>query len=331
MPCEITPELLEAIKAHPEKFKVSQEIELEYRDDVSFSDRPNTGIAIVLDTEATDVVPENAEIIALSILPIFYDKSTLEILGIHRPQMWLNEPSCPISEEVQRITGLTDEVVKGHRLDIDKIESIIETGSIFIAHNAAYDRVLMERYFTSLIDKPWACTYMEIPWKEMGYDSMKLRHILSDMGYFYNAHRADADCEAVAMLLQQEGNDASLFENLIQGARSASYTICFNVPYGLQGPYKERQFYWKPEKKVWQKTASLRELQSDIASLKNTCKTLSSSQIFEQNAFDKYSHRNGRALNAQEKQELFDIVSFASPSQRNAPPTVRRIGMDRPR
>ena len=76
-----------------------------------------------------------------------------------------------------------------------------EAANLIIAHNASFDRRFLERRFPGFIDKPWACSAGQVPWAEEGLGSRKLDYLLSRFGFFYDGHRAMADCHAVLHLL----------------------------------------------------------------------------------------------------------------------------------
>src|SRR4051812_48722543 len=65
---------------------------------------------LVIDTETTGLNTETAEIIDLCIAAFVYDPATGELLEHTATHEWLQQPSTPISEEITRITGITNEL-----------------------------------------------------------------------------------------------------------------------------------------------------------------------------------------------------------------------------
>jgi DNA polymerase-3 subunit epsilon len=58
-----------------------------------------------------------------------------------------NEPSIPIPTEVTVLTGITDDMVAGQRIDEAVVSTFVEDAVIVIAHNAGFDRKFAERYW----------------------------------------------------------------------------------------------------------------------------------------------------------------------------------------
>jgi DNA polymerase-3 subunit epsilon len=56
-----------------------------------------------------------------------------------------DEPSIPIPPEITVITGITDEMVAGHRIDEAAVDAFVDDAVIVIAHNAGFDRKFSER------------------------------------------------------------------------------------------------------------------------------------------------------------------------------------------
>ena len=79
--------------------------------------------------------------------------------------------------------------------------TLASPANLIIAHNAAFDRCFLERRFPLFIDKPWACSMGQVPWAEEGLGSAKLDYLLNRFGFFFDDHRAMADCRAVLHLL----------------------------------------------------------------------------------------------------------------------------------
>ena len=46
----------------------------------------------------------------------------------------------PLTPEVQKITGLNDQVLKGQKIDWEKVRGFFSRASVAIAHNMQFDR-----------------------------------------------------------------------------------------------------------------------------------------------------------------------------------------------
>ena len=98
-------------------------------------------IGIILDFETTGLDPAKDEIIEVAMVKFRYS-ATDEITGVSGAFQSYNEPAFPIPALVTDLTGITNEMVAGHRIDIATLEAFVADANIVIAHNAAFDRKL---------------------------------------------------------------------------------------------------------------------------------------------------------------------------------------------
>ena len=148
-------------------YRVLRRLRLEERVEAGDGTRTRTGM--FLDVESTGLDVHSSEIIELAITPFEYD-SQARIVSVGQSLHQFNEPADPIPSEITAITGLTDEMVAGHRLDIAAIEAFVERADILLAHNAAFDRPFVERLAPIFAAKPWACTMCDVAWKSEGIE-----------------------------------------------------------------------------------------------------------------------------------------------------------------
>lgn len=62
------------------------------------------------------------------------------ICDIGPPFEQFQEPSSPIPPTIMRLTGITDAMVAGQRIDVDAVRELVDHASLVIAHNASFDR-----------------------------------------------------------------------------------------------------------------------------------------------------------------------------------------------
>src|SRR3984957_21059148 len=72
--------------------------------------------AILLDTETTGLDHRKDEIIELGMVKFDYLPDG-RIVGLRDVFASFNEPSGPVPEEIVALTGITDEMIAGHRID----------------------------------------------------------------------------------------------------------------------------------------------------------------------------------------------------------------------
>jgi len=117
-----------------------------------------------------------------------------------------------------------------------------------VAHNASFDRPFCEQLSDAFRRKPWACSATEIDWRALGFDGAKLTYLATHAGWFYEAHRALDDCNALARVLATETSGASVqtpFQHLLNSAREVRTRLSFQAPYPLRTILRRRGFRWK--------------------------------------------------------------------------------------
>jgi len=210
---------------------------------------PNSKRAVFLDVETTGLDPQADEIIELAMVPFFYSADG-KILGIDEPFSQLRQPSFPIPPEISRLTGINDVSVAGKAIDQNEVLSFVTGRSLIVAHNAEFDRQFVEKLCPDLARNPWACSMEEVPWKDAGFESLKLLFLGLQSGFFFDGHRAENDCLAGIELLNrplgQTGYTA--FQCLLQSARQNTVRLwAENAPYDLKDVLKKRGYRWNAE------------------------------------------------------------------------------------
>ncbi len=89
----------------------------------------------------------------------------------------------------------------GKTIDADRVRAIVESAQLIIAHNAAFDRPMVEKHWPIFEEKHWACSLVDIDWKAEGLGSAKLDYLLMKFGWFHDGHRALSDALATVFLL----------------------------------------------------------------------------------------------------------------------------------
>ena len=206
----------------------------------------STRIALFLDTERMGTEFGTDEIIELAMVPFAYSlEGTIEAVGSAFTAF--NEPAQPIPPEITALTGITQEMVTGQHIDAGAVEELVSSAALVIAHNAAFDRPFVERSWKIFETKPWACSMSQIPWSEEGFDGVKLRYLAMLSGFFYDAHRASADCDAAIELLSRAlpRSQRRALAVLLEAARQATYRIwAENAPFEQKDVLKKRGYRW---------------------------------------------------------------------------------------
>lgn len=157
--------------------------------------------AAVLDTETTGKDALTDKIIEMGIVVFEYDRNTRQILRVVDSYSGLEDPLMPIDPAATAVNGITDDMVKGKKLDDSKIENMLSGCSFVIAHNSSFDRVFCERRMDVFKQLPWACSRSQIDWEAESIGSQKLDYISYKLGFHYEAHRAEMDCLALLRVI----------------------------------------------------------------------------------------------------------------------------------
>lgn len=213
----------------------------------------------VLDTETTGLDARRDRIIELAMVLVDVDVSTGQAVKVVEVFDELEDPGMPIPEPAGRVTGITDEMVAGKRLDDEQVKGLLNGVHLVIAHNARFDRGFVEARFPFFAEVPWACSVSEVDWQAEGRGSAKLEFLASELGFFYDAHRAEMDCHALLAVLMAPLplTGVTGLKALWDKAQRVSYRVmATGSPFESKDVLKERGYRWDAERKVWHTTVS---------------------------------------------------------------------------
>ena len=118
-----------------------------------------------MDVETTGINPESDKIIELGICLFEYDRENGRIYKVLGSWEWFEDPGFLIPPEITNITGITDEMVAGRRIDDRAVNDLLSRVVQVIAHNADFDRRFLEKRLPIFATKHWACSRFDIDWK----------------------------------------------------------------------------------------------------------------------------------------------------------------------
>lgn len=212
------------------------------------SDDTTIRTGIYLDTETTGFDADTCKIIELAMVR-FEFASDGRIFRLLDDYDEFNDPGEPIPPEIVRLTGITDEMVAGQRIDPRAVATFIADASLIVAHNAAFDRRFVEAHLDGFDAAPWACSARQVDWTGAGFESRKLEYLAYRQGFFFDGHRAINDCLAGIHLLAQPlpGAEWPAFAQLLQTAREVSARIyATGSPFETKDVLRQRGYRWNP-------------------------------------------------------------------------------------
>lgn len=204
----------------------------------------------LIDCEATDKIAETAHPVEIGIVKVAVERASGRIAAYVDELNMLEEPAVPCTPQAQRVHGLSPEMLCGKRFDDEAIARFVADVDYLCAHNADYDRPVISRRLPALGDKPWACSFREVAWDQRGCSSRALDYLLFKAGKVHRAHRAAADCVALAAVLAHayEGPEGSMrpgFVELAESVRSVHYhVLAVGSDFDSKAKLQERRYFW---------------------------------------------------------------------------------------
>lgn len=233
------------------------------------------GHGVILDTETTGREPATDKIIELGLVSFSFDKALgepIEVTGIYNS---LEDPGVPIDPAASRVNGITDEMVKGHRIDDGQVERLAKAADLVIAHNSAFDREFCEKRWPFFQELAWACSRTQIDWAAEDITGTKLDYIAYRQGFFYAAHRAEVDCLALLEVLARPlpvSGKPGLKQLLDNFGHQELRLWAVNSPFEKKGLLSARGYRWgdgtQGKEKAWYTTLPEAKLEEEIAWLR---------------------------------------------------------------
>lgn len=257
---------------------------------------------LILDTETTGLDSSKDRLIELALILVDVDKATGLPLQVQEVFDELEDPGRPIPAEATRVTGITDAMVAGKRLNEARVAELMVGVDLVIAHNARFDRGFMENRLPAFAKLPWACSVAEIDWQAQGRGSAKLEFLAHELGFFYDAHRAEMDCHALLAVLAAPlpNTGETGLARLLAAAQATSYRVqATGSPFSSKDALRARGYRWDAERKVWHtQVGNPAALDAECEWLKKDVYGGRSARIDieRQTALERFSSRAGECL-----------------------------------
>jgi DNA polymerase-3 subunit epsilon len=257
---------------------------------------------VIVDTETTGLNQDADKIMELGLVVFEYDPDTGQAYRVLDSFSALEDPGISITAEITEITGITNEMVAGQRIDDARVADLVAGASIVIAHNSKFDRPFLEDRFSVFEGLPWGCSFAQVDWDGEGLGARKLDYIAFQFGFFFDAHRAEADCIALLNILQQElpKSKVKVLKSMLDQLPQKDWTVyALNSAFDTKDLLKARSYYWDAGRKTWHRTVTGTEaVTSEVAWLKESIYNGRSVKLeFEvRDALVRYSKRPGKKV-----------------------------------
>lgn len=255
-------------------------------------------VGLYVDVETTGLDVATDQIIELGLVPFEFDHCG-NVYSVGHGFNFLNDPGIPIPPEVAALTGITDADVKGTAIDEMLVLNAVNDAALIVAHNADFDRKMIERRLPAFVHKAWSCSYREVPWDRFGCACSKLPHVLeAACGEFTDAsHRAIDDCRVgVHVLAAAQLDGRTALSYLLDAARQPTVRVwAEGAPFTLKDTLKQRGYKWHDgttgRSKCWYRDCTTETYLAESEWFKRTAVSLPTIERF--GAKDRYSTRCG--------------------------------------
>jgi DNA polymerase-3 subunit epsilon len=261
---------------------------------------PTVRRAAIVDTETTGTDHAVDKVIELAVVVFEYCHATGAVGRVLGSYDGLEDPGMPIPASSTAIHGITDAMVAGQRIDDGSVASLLDGVGLVIAHNAGFDRRMLEPRLPVFASLPWGCSHREVPWSEAGIESAKLEYLAYRYGFFYEGHRAEIDCRALLEVLRRPFGDsgASALKVLLDSARGPSFRLwATGSPFESKDVLRKRGYWWDAPKRCWYgEFRSREEVEGEVAWLREAVYAGKSAtlELEELDARTRYSGREGK-------------------------------------
>ena len=257
---------------------------------------------VIVDTETTGLNQDTDKIMEIGLVVFEYDPQTGQAYRVLESFGALEDPGIPITPAITEITGITNEMVAGKRIDDARVAELVSGASIVIAHNAKFDRPFLEQRFPVFEELPWGCSFAQVDWDGEGLGGRKLDYIAVQFGFFFDAHRAETDCQALLAILQQDlpKSGGKVLKSLLDQLPQKDWTVfALNSAFETKDLLKARSYYWDAARKTWHRTLTGTEaIIEEVAWLKESIYNDRTVKLeFEtRDALLRYSKRPGKKV-----------------------------------
>lgn len=231
--------------------------------------------ASIIDVETTGLDRKRDQIIEIGIRQFRFNRKTGEALELTESISELQDPGVPLTDIVQRVTGLTDAMLEGKSIDWSKVNAVLEQSDVIVAHNAGFDRPFVDAKSEVSQRKPWACSLRQVDWEDKGFNVQKLEMLCIYHGFYTDSHRALNDCDALMHLLSFTHDRFDLgqhpyFLELLKNARRSQIQIyASHSPFESKDDLKARGYRWNTQTKTWTKTLFKEQGEDEVAWLES--------------------------------------------------------------
>ena len=212
---------------------------------------------LVVDVETTGLSYDNDKVIQLALRPVMFDAETGRLTRVLNSRIFYNDPGFDVPPEITKLTGVRNEDVKGQSIDWQWVAKIMSKVNFVVAHNVRFDRHFIKKHMIesdiAMPDTIWACSMSQVDWRALGCSAGRSLETLSAWhGFYYDAHDASADVNALINLLSVSNGINNTVTELFETASKSQWRVfAVNFPRGKNDELKSRGYRWDPDVVMW--------------------------------------------------------------------------------
>jgi DNA polymerase-3 subunit epsilon len=205
-------------------FRVQRRLEpMQRRDPKGRHADGDVGLALAIETSGRD--HRRHQIIELSLQRFRIDDGH-RIVETGDRRTWLEEAAIPIQQSASGRTDLVDGDLIGRAISDAEATGILLDVDFVVTHDARATRPFVEARLPMAAGRPWVCSLSDLDWRREGFDGTRLAELIAPMGWFYEAHRAEADVSALLHMLDHRlGDGATVIGRLLDHATHPNWMV----------------------------------------------------------------------------------------------------------
>ena len=210
---------------------------------------------LIIDLETSGLDPKTDKIIEIALLEFEIKENFSSHIVSSFSQ--LQDPQIALSEDLIKLTGITDSILSGKNIQWDIVGDTFAKVDFIVAHNMEFDRSFLKYQSEINVDAyHWVCSQNHIDWFKKGHKTRALNYLACDQGFINPfPHRALFDCATTYRLISNH------MEEMINKSYEKQFEfLATYAPFEQKDHLKNNGYRWDPTRRVWYKLV----FQSDV-------------------------------------------------------------------
>jgi len=237
-----------------------------------YNDEKNGSVcfALAIDVETTGLDHEICEVIEVAAVLFAFNSDDGKIIGIVDDYSEMQEVE-KVPEKITKITGITLGMLRGKKIDWEKLKAMVNKSDIILAHNASFDRKFIRKHIPETDEKIWGCSKSQVDWFSENMDGRSLITLCIVNGFFFDGHRALNDVYAMIVLLNMSSiqDERPYLRHMLDDAKKTHHLCSISKGFESKGKIKERGYRYDGQKKWVKIVEDVKAEEIFVSSLKD--------------------------------------------------------------